>query len=258
MGETKQCPYCGEEILIAAKKCKHCGEWLTSEVPLTGQSGNTTSEVENVLTKEEKALQLPKSSKLWGWFIGILTIGVVRSLLNAKSIRDGYFDTLDATWDFILFWGFLLLLQYMKNFEQKIPLLKFLPWCFLLSGIGTIIFTDEFFDDVNVGAVFVIMMLLIGIIVYEFYIARQLSKFTGEPTRGIKTLGEFMFISCLFEVMEFFSSLFIENESVLAMVPLFGITLSFVTCILLLRVFRKARQYNEQHFGIKSKSTATD
>lgn len=26
--ETKNCPYCGEEILAAAKKCKHCGEWL--------------------------------------------------------------------------------------------------------------------------------------------------------------------------------------------------------------------------------------
>lgn len=26
--ETKQCPYCGEEILAAAKKCKYCGEWL--------------------------------------------------------------------------------------------------------------------------------------------------------------------------------------------------------------------------------------
>ena len=25
---TKQCPYCGEKILIAAKKCKHCGEWF--------------------------------------------------------------------------------------------------------------------------------------------------------------------------------------------------------------------------------------
>lgn len=26
--ETKKCPYCSEEILITAKKCKHFGEWL--------------------------------------------------------------------------------------------------------------------------------------------------------------------------------------------------------------------------------------
>ena len=25
---TKRCPYCGEEILAVAKKCKHCGDWL--------------------------------------------------------------------------------------------------------------------------------------------------------------------------------------------------------------------------------------
>lgn len=28
MEQTKRCPYCGEEILAVAKKCKHCGEWL--------------------------------------------------------------------------------------------------------------------------------------------------------------------------------------------------------------------------------------
>jgi len=29
--DTKQCPYCGEEILTTAQKCKHCGEWLAEK-----------------------------------------------------------------------------------------------------------------------------------------------------------------------------------------------------------------------------------
>lgn len=28
MEETRKCPYCSEEILATARKCKHCGEWL--------------------------------------------------------------------------------------------------------------------------------------------------------------------------------------------------------------------------------------
>lgn len=29
--QTKQCPYCGEEISNKALKCKHCGEWLSEK-----------------------------------------------------------------------------------------------------------------------------------------------------------------------------------------------------------------------------------
>ena len=32
--ETKQCPYCSEDILVTAVKCKHCGEWLNVNTPL--------------------------------------------------------------------------------------------------------------------------------------------------------------------------------------------------------------------------------
>jgi len=34
---TKRCPYCGEEILAVAVKCKHCGSMLTTPPPLAPQ-----------------------------------------------------------------------------------------------------------------------------------------------------------------------------------------------------------------------------
>jgi hypothetical protein len=32
ISQTRRCPYCSEEILSTAKKCKHCGEYLTADL----------------------------------------------------------------------------------------------------------------------------------------------------------------------------------------------------------------------------------
>lgn len=98
----KRCPYCGEEILAVAKKCKHCGEWLPDEAtekpkekipcPICGESididlalcpychENTRLSENARPPKVSTRMRLENSSshkKLMWIIIGILATGVV-------------------------------------------------------------------------------------------------------------------------------------------------------------------------------------
>ena len=44
--ETKQCPYCGGEIMAQAKKCRHCGKWLTNDANKEPQTLDEKYEVD--------------------------------------------------------------------------------------------------------------------------------------------------------------------------------------------------------------------
>lgn len=58
--KTIHCPYCDEEILADAKKCKHCGEWLTEEDRLAHEQP----------AEEQK-----------GYIIGALVGGIIAAIL---------------------------------------------------------------------------------------------------------------------------------------------------------------------------------
>lgn len=67
--KTKECPYCGEEILATAKKCKHCGEWLEEHEeidPIVEEAVNEVFEEEE--EKKEKWREILKNLKILGIF----------------------------------------------------------------------------------------------------------------------------------------------------------------------------------------------
>lgn len=59
--KTKACPFCGEEILETAVKCKHCGEFLDGR-----------NEEPVYVEKEKKK----KKTSIWTWLVLFLLIGL--------------------------------------------------------------------------------------------------------------------------------------------------------------------------------------
>jgi len=69
--ETRDCPFCGEEILAKARKCKHCGEFLD------GSSRTAPSTPQKKSAEPEKKIWVGHPSGLYYlayWVFGILLL----------------------------------------------------------------------------------------------------------------------------------------------------------------------------------------
>lgn len=70
MAATRECDFCGEEVLAVAKKCKHCGEFLDEEARRSSTSATGRS-----YRKESDRLSMV-GRILLGVFIGMVA-GVI-------------------------------------------------------------------------------------------------------------------------------------------------------------------------------------
>ena len=72
---VKACPYCSEEILITARKCKHCGEYLDESLKIQRQSKKSG--------RDEKIVVKPRGE---GCFLQTLNIGCVIIVFLAVAV----------------------------------------------------------------------------------------------------------------------------------------------------------------------------
>jgi uncharacterized membrane protein YvbJ len=66
----KKCPYCAEKIQSAAKKCKHCGEWIEDKRQVDFRSSTEGNNSEKVLFKLMLQIKVISKKNVFSSLIG--------------------------------------------------------------------------------------------------------------------------------------------------------------------------------------------
>ena len=94
--DTKKCPMCGEEILVIAKKCKHCGEILEDN-----KTSSLIGDLEELREKNKKRYsgsnEKLKKYLLWRvvpTIVGAFVLLIISNLIFGESVTPKIFSTI--------------------------------------------------------------------------------------------------------------------------------------------------------------------
>lgn len=245
MEETKRCPYCGEEILAVAKKCKHCGEWL-EEKPQQGP--NTASKTES---KEEPVMEsvdsnddelfsknIPLNNTIIQWLFWAAIIGLLITTAHAlvpdgdmlsTSTGAGKTRVFKAILNFLSTipewigqvleaFGVVVMLmtvwQTLTNMKESFTTLFQWLIAAICIGTGCNILID-FMDDPSALA-YALMLCLVAQFILQIILGIKISTvYTG----SVNLLGKVMYIcggiEFLILLIILFSSILVEDEETL-------------------------------------------
>ncbi len=245
MEETKRCPYCGEEILAVAKKCKHCGEWL-EEKPQQGP--NTASKTES---KEEPVMEsvdsnddelfsknIPLSNTIIQWLFWAAIIGllittahalvpdgdmlststgagktrVFKAILNFLSTIPEWIGQVLETFGVVVM--LMTVWQTLTNMKESFTTLFQWLIAAICIGTGCNILID-FMDDPSALA-YALMLCLVAQFILQIILGIKISTvYTG----NVNLLGKVMYIcggiEFLILLIILFSSILVEDEETL-------------------------------------------
>lgn len=120
MDETKKCPFCAEEILADARKCKHCDEYLDDSLKEKVQSKNTNVEKVSKKPLNRGCLIIVAIS------IGFLLVAYIVDNISNKLSRQSTVSKFDESSD-------------IKKPDKSIPYEIVREWQVPNGGYGKII-----------------------------------------------------------------------------------------------------------------------
>ena len=167
--ETKNCPFCGEEVLATAKKCKHCGEWL-----------ETTSATKKIIRSKPNYVLL-------SWMCYIAMFVEVISCIQEMGLAKGDYHirglaNLIPEWFVVICGGFLFVYllfglrkHYMlTNADKPNPFIALICLSIILYIFNLMMTLAT--EDAELGITILMIPVLISCCILEFIVGFKLNK----------------------------------------------------------------------------------